>query len=587
MSTPILEVRDLSVEFTTEAGLVKAVQNLAFTLKPGETLGIVGESGSGKSTTSLTAMGLLPKSARVTGEILFKSPKSTNGKPINLLTLNRSAMQKYRGAEISMVFQEPLTSLNPVYTCGSQVIEAIRLHEPVSHKEAYRRTLSLFDEVKLPNPKQIINRYPHELSGGQMQRVMIAMAICCNPAILLADEPTTALDVTIQATIIDIMQELQDQRGMAIIFVTHDLGVIANIADSVIVMYQGKSVEYGAIQQIFTNPQHPYTKGLLACRPALNRRVNYLPTVSDFMEVVTTPDGEEVLREKQKLTTRERTVTNEELTQRLARLQQQSPLLCVQNLQVFFPLRGLFGRTTNYVKAVNDVSFEVYPGETLGLVGESGCGKTTLGQSLIRLIEPTGGKVFFEERDISKLPEKQMRLLRRDMQMIFQDPYGALDSRMTIAEAVMEPMRVHDIAPSAKQRRHRTADLLERVGLSSNFMGRYPHELSGGQRQRVCIARALALNPKLIICDESVSALDVSVQAQVLNLLKELQSEFNLTYIFISHDLSVVKFISDRIMVMNQGKIEEIGAAESVFNAPKREYTHQLIQAIRGAKSEE
>ena len=588
MRTPILDVRDLTIEFKTESGVVRAVENLSFTLEPGETLGIVGESGSGKSTTTLAVMGLLPKSASVTGEIHFQLPQS-EGSPVNLLTLSLAALRRYRGSQMSMVFQEPLTSLNPVHKCGSQVIEAIRLHEPVSYKEAYRRTLALFDEVQLPDPKAMMQRYPHELSGGQIQRVMIAMALAGNPALLIADEPTTALDVTIQATILQLLREIRSRRGMAILFITHDLGVIAEIADSVAVMYQGKLVEYGSAAQIFTNPQHPYTKGLLACRPPLEYRLQYLPTVSDFMEVVRSPTGEPVWREKPfaATPTLQMEVTEAASNQRLEELQLKPPLLSVQNLCAFFPIRGLFGRTTSYVRAVNDVSFEVYPGETLGLVGESGCGKSTLGRSLLRLIEPTSGRVFFEGQEVTRLPSEQLRQLRREMQMIFQDPFSSLDSRMNIGSSVMEPLRIHAPRLSNKQRRERVAELLERVGLSPDLMHRYPHELSGGQRQRVCIARSLALNPKFIICDESVSALDVSVQAQVLNLLKELQNEFLLTYIFISHDLSVVRFLSDRIMVMNRGKIEEIGAAESVLKMPTSDYTRQLIQATPKVRNEE
>lgn len=587
MKTPILDVNDLTIEFKTESGVVRAVENLSFTLEPGETLGIVGESGSGKSTTSLSVMGLLPKSARVTGEIHFQL-SSSEGSSVNLLTLLPSALVRYRGSQISMVFQQPLTSLNPVHKCGSQVIEAIRLHEEsVSYKEAYRRTLALFDEVRLPDPKAMMSRYPHELSGGQIQRVMIAMALALNPALLIADEPTTALDVTIQATILQMLREIRDRRGMAILFITHDLGVIAEIADSVAVMYQGKLVEYGSAAQILTNPQHPYTKGLLACRPTLEHRLQYLPTVADFMEVRRSPTGQPVLHEKTFAATPQMEVTASESTQRLEELQLKPPLLSVQNLCVFFPMRGLFGRTTSYVRAVNDISFEVYPGETLGLVGESGCGKSTLGRALLRLIEPTSGRVFFESQEVTRLPSEQLRHLRREMQMIFQDPFSSLDSRMSIGSSVMEPLRIHAPKLSDKQRRERVAELLERVSLSPDFMHRYPHELSGGQRQRVCIARSLALNPKFIICDESVSALDVSVQAQVLNLLRELQKELLLTYIFISHDLSVVRFLSDRIMVMNQGKIEEIGAAESVLRMPSSDYTRQMIQAtpkLRGSR---
>jgi peptide/nickel transport system ATP-binding protein len=443
----------------------------------------------------------------------------------------------------------------------------------------------------------ILDRYPHELSGGQLQRVMIAMAISCNPDVLIADEPTTALDVTVQATILDLLRELRDNRGMSMIFITHDLGVIAEIADFVAVMYDGKVVESGNVWQIFSDPQHPYTKGLLACRPRLERRLHYLPTIADFMEVVKTADGEEIREKSPEKGAEENVETchgtsgsrgaEEQGSKNQSKIQNpkskiqnpQSPLIAVKNLQVGFPVRGVFGGTKRYIMAVDGVSFEIHPGETLGLVGESGCGKSTLARTLLQLIRPMSGEVYFEGKKVNGFTGKRLRQLRREMQIVFQNPYSSLDPRLKIGETVMEPMLIHDVG-NRKTRRDRAAYLLERVGLTADWMNRYPHEFSGGQRQRVCIARALALNPKFIICDESVSALDVSVQAQVLNLLKELQGEFGLTYIFISHDLSVVKFMSDRIMVMNRGKIEEIGAAESIYQEPQKEYTRQLIASI-------
>lgn len=611
MSEKILDVRNLQVHFQVDHKLIAAVDGISFELNRGQTLGIVGESGSGKSVTSLAVMRLIPSPPGVIsgGEIFFRELRnSTTSKPIDLLRLSEAQSQQYRGRQISMIFQEPMSSLNPVYTCGFQLVEAIRQHQRISKAEARRQAIALLQEVKLiPRDEELqqrylsekgfqlqdrgsqryinqqkqafLDRYPHQLSGGQIQRVMIAMAICSDPAVLIADEPTTALDVTVQATILDLLRELRDARGMSIIFVTHDLGIIAEIADTVAVMYQGKIVESGPVQQIYTAPQHPYTKGLLACRPHPERRLKYLPTVADFMEAVSDPAGKTILREKLHSATLSQEVTETELEQR-NRLQQRSPLLAVENLQVFFPVRGAFGQTARYLPAVNDVSFAVYPGETLGLVGESGCGKTTLGRALLRLIQPTGGRIFFDQCEITTLPQQRLRQLRRDMQMIFQDPYSSLDPRMSVGAAVIEPMQIHASERNERQRRQRAAYLLERVGLRPDWMGRYPHEFSGGQRQRVCIARALALNPRFIICDESVSALDVSVQAQVLNLLKELQSEFDLTYIFISHDLGVVKFMSDRIMVMNRGKIEEIGSAESIYRAPQQPYTQQLIAAI-------
>lgn len=618
MSDTVLHVKDLEVQFPTDAGVAKAVDHISFEVKRGQTLGIVGESGSGKSVTSLAVMGLVPAPGRIsTGEILFRSSPS-QAEPVNLAALPRRRMEDYRGGEISMIFQEPMSSLNPVYTIGFQITEAIRLHKSISQADAEREAIALLQEVRvLPSDEELkrqqlqfiqqlntsarvndrdldrqifqqkqafLNRYPHELSGGQMQRVMIAMAISCNPALLIADEPTTALDVTVQAAILDLLRDLRDRRGMSIMFITHDLGIIAEIADTVAVMYRGKVVETGPVWQIFSNPQHPYTKGLLTCRPRLDRRLRRLPTVADFMEVSTSPTGE-VLIEERKVDVADalraaEEISDAEMSQRLTMLHKATPLLSVQNLQVSFPVRGMFGQTKRYIMAVNDVSFDVYPGETLGLVGESGCGKSTLSRAILQLIKPASGSVIFDGQDVTAMSPNQLRRLRREMQIIFQNPFSALDSRMSVGSAIMEPMQIHGKPKSPKQQREETAYLLERVGLSADAMRRYPHEFSGGQRQRICIARALALKPKFIICDESVSALDVSVQAQVLNLLKELQNEFNLTYIFISHDLSVVKFMSDRILVMNRGQIEEIGTSEAIYRQPQRPYTRQLISAI-------
>ncbi len=591
MSNPILEVRNLYVEFPSSGEIVRAVKDVSFNLALGETIGIVGESGSGKSVTSLAVIGLLPTAAKVTGEILFRNPRLASANPVNLLTLSAQQRRTYRGGLISMVFQEPLTSLNPVYTCGEQVVEAILLHEQVSQKEAYRKAIALFDEVKLPDPREMMKRYPHQLSGGQQQRVMIAMALSGNPAILIADEPTTALDVTIQATILQLLQELRDRRGMSILFITHDMGVVAEIADRVVVMYRGQAVETAKVYDLFANPQHPYTQGLLNCRPRPNQRLKRLPTVADFMKVTTNALGElEIVsqihsQEEKDLLLAE--VSSSAVIERSQHLQQQQPLLSVRHLTKEFPMRsGLFGKKTGF-KAVDDVSFEVYPGETLGLVGESGCGKSTLSRCLLRLIEPTSGEIIFDGDSVLELDAKPLRHLRRYMQIIFQNPYGSLNARQTIGEALMEPMQIHKLGGSPQQRRQRAINLLERVGLGESAMNRMPHEFSGGQRQRICIARTLACEPRFIICDESVSALDVSVQAQVLNLLKDLQQDFGLTYIFISHDLSVVKFVSDRIMVMNRGRIEEIGSAESIYNSPGQDYTRQLIKAIPDTKLED
>lgn len=619
MSDTVLQVNHLEVQFQSDGRLVKAVDGISFTVKRGHTLGIVGESGSGKSVTSLAVMGLVPSPGKVTaGEVLFWGAER-GAQAIDLTKLPKRQLEDYRGGEISMIFQEPMSSLNPVYTIGFQLTEAIRLHKRITKEEAEREAIARLQEVRLlpddevmkqqyltdlqqnrpdvplPAAPEIkhqvyrqkaafLNRYPHELSGGQMQRVMIAMAIACDPALLIADEPTTALDVTVQATILDLLRDLRDRRGMSMMFITHDLGLIAEIADEVAVMYQGKIVEAGPVWQIYANPQHPYTKGLLTCRPRLDRRLHHLPTVSDFMQVSTSPSGELLIEERETTVDRAlqlaREVSPEELNQRLATLQQAEPLLSVQKLRVQFPVRGAFGQTKRYFVAVRDVSFDVYPGETLGLVGESGCGKSTLARAILQLIKPTSGNVRFDHQEVTTLPPNAMRQLRREMQIIFQNPFGSLDSRMSVGKAIMEPMLIHSKPKNRQEQRQRAVYLLERVGLTADAMRRYPHEFSGGQRQRICIARSLALNHKFIICDESVSALDVSVQAQVLNLLKELQSEFNLTYIFISHDLSVVKFMSDRIMVMNKGEIEEIGPSESIYREPQKDYTRHLISAI-------
>ncbi|MBL4716121.1 MAG: ABC transporter ATP-binding protein [Bacteroidia bacterium] len=581
----LLQVNNLAVEFRTEDGIVKAVDNSTFFLNKGETIGIVGESGSGKSVTSLSIMRLIPDPpGKITeGEIIFNSKEKGD---IDLLKLSEKEMRSYRGNEIAMIFQEPMTSLNPVFTCGDQVSEAIMLHQHLTNQEATVKTLELFKEVELPRPEKMLDSYPHQLSGGQKQRVMIAMAMSCNPSILIADEPTTALDVTVQATILDLMRNLRDEYDMSIIFITHDLGVIAEIADRVIVMYQGKIVEQGKVYDIFSNPRHPYTKGLLACRPPLDKRLYVLPTVSDFMQV----DAEGNLVEIKKTvdeTINELIITKEQTAARHKKLFEREPILKIEGVKTYFPIRkGLFSRITSHVRAVDDVTFEVYPGETLGLVGESGCGKTTLGRTILRLIEPTAGEIIYKGKDLARLTPKELRNIRKDIQIIFQDPYSSLNPRLTIGAAIMEPMQVHKIYTSDVERKSKVIELLERVNMSAIHFNRYPHEFSGGQRQRICIARALAVNPSFIICDESVSALDVSVQAQVLNLLNELREEFGFTYIFISHDLSVVKFMSDRMIVMNNGKIEELGLADEIYANPGTEYTEHLIRAIPTGKLE-
>lgn len=575
----LLEVKNLVTEFKSDGEFVKAVNDVSFTLHKGETIGIVGESGSGKSVTSLSIMQLIPNPpGRVFGgEMLYHSKDKG---VVNLRNIPAEEMRSFRGNEIAMIFQEPMTSLNPVYTCGNQVMEVILLHQKVSKKEAKKKTLKLFEQVQLPDPERIFNVYPHQISGGQKQRVMIAMAMSCNPRVLIADEPTTALDVTVQKTILDLMLQLQREHDMGIMFITHDLGVIAELADKVMVMYKGKVVEQGPVLEIFSNPKHPYTKSLLACRPPLDKRLMRLPVSADFMST----DAEGNMLEIP--TTVSEAINSVIITkeQRVAEhkeLYARDKILEIQNIKTYFPKnKTFFGKTIDYVKAVDDVTLDVYEGETLGLVGESGCGKTTLGRTILRLNEPTEGKIFFQRNDLLRLKPDDMRQLRKDMQIIFQDPYSSLNPRITIGEALMEPMQVHNILSNNNQRKERVYELLNKVGLTEKQFGRYPHEFSGGQRQRVCIARALALNPKFIICDESVSALDVSVQAQVLNLLNDLKREFKFTYIFISHDLSVVKFMSDRMVVMNKGKIEEMGDADEIYLNPQSQYTKNLISSI-------
>lgn len=654
LSDILLHIENLTTSFTNEGRKTKAVDNVSLKLERGKILGIVGESGSGKSVTSLSAMGLIPSPPGKidSGNIWLK----VKGELRDVTKFTQKQMQAIRGNEISMIFQEPMTSLNPVYTCGEQVVEAILRHDktlaqsskvvyylekslqfvvnitfkpilnitisilnflifllkilfiyPIfyrnkgerftevsqrltipyfegyvtrAEKVAEEKTIELFKKVMLPRPTKILKSYPHQISGGQKQRVMIAMALSCNPQVLVADEPTTALDVTVQKTILDILKDLQREYEMGIIFITHDLGVIAELADDIAVMYKGKVVEQGSVKDVFLNPKHPYTKGLLACRPPLDILLSELPTRKHFVYedeqgqlVQTNRDVKDVLEELR--------VSESEIKFRHEILYSSQPLLRVNELETHFVTeRNFLGKPTDVVKAVDNVSFNIYPGETLGLVGESGCGKTTLGRTLLRLVESTSGSVLFDGKDIMKMNKEELRRLRKDIQIIFQDPYSSLNPRMKIGEAIMEPMRVHNIFDNDLQRKQEVITLLHRVGLKEEHFDRYPHEFSGGQRQRICIARSIALKPKFVICDESVSALDVSVQADVLNLLNELRNDYGLTYLFISHDLSVVKFMSDRIIVMNKGKIEEMGEAEDIYKKPKSLYTQSLIDAI-------
>lgn len=574
----LLKINNLHVSFRRDDKWIEAVHGIDFEVFEGKTLGIVGESGSGKSVSNLALMQLLDRrKSRIEADSILLEDS-------DISKLNEDQMSEVRGKKIAMIFQEPMTSLNPVYKCGFQVMEAVNLSQRVNESTslqvidtsqqptAKEKVLELFRKVMLPNPEVIFDKYPHELSGGQKQRVMIAMALVSNPKVLIADEPTTALDVTVQKEILKLLKDLQRENGMGMIFITHDLGVISEIADDVIVMNKGEIVEKGTVDNILNNAQHPYTKGLIACRPPLDYRLERLPIVKEFLDGVWS-DEQQIKREL--------IITEEERKLSHKRLYSQEPILKIRNLKTWYPLRkGVFGRTYDYIKSVDDVSFDVYPGETLGLVGESGCGKTTLGRSILRLVEPTSGEVIFEGNDITKLNHKELREYRKQAQIIFQDPYSSLNPRICIGDAIAEPMMIHGIEKDAKKRRERVCSLLEEVGLEASHYQRYPHEFSGGQRQRICIARALAVNPKLIICDESVSALDVSVQAQVLNLINRLKKEFHFTYIFISHDLSVVRFMSDRVVVMYNGKIQEMNEADELFNNPQNDYTKKLIAAI-------
>ena len=570
----ILNINDFSLDLKNDDEWKHILHHVSLEVPRGKTLGIVGESGSGKSVTALSVMRLInPKIVRVTGGSITFTDTRADDKEIQLLELNEKQLRQIRGARIAMIFQEPMTSLNPVIRCGEQIMEALQLHTSLSKKEAHARVIELFNEVMLPRPEKIFTAYPHELSGGQKQRVMIAMALSCNPDILIADEPTTALDVTVQKGILELIKKLQAQYGISVIFITHDLGVVAQIADEVAVLFHGEVVEKGKVREIFDSPKHPYTQGLIACRPSLDRRLHQLPTVSDFLQA---HDNSEP---SPSVTFTE--VTAEERAARHQALYRGEPLIRLEHLSKRYPLRKekLFAKR-EYVYALKDVSLDIYEGETLGLVGESGCGKTTLGRTLLRLIEPDEGRIFYKGQDITKIPQREMRKFRKDLQIILQDPYSSLNQRLTVGDTIMEPMQFHKLYRNNKERKARAMELLERVGLNESHFYRYPHEFSGGQRQRISIARALAVNPRFIICDESVSALDVSVQAQVLNLLNELKQEYKFTYIFISHDLSVVKFMSDRMAVMQLGAVVELNEADEVYRSPQTDYTRTLIDAI-------
>ena len=558
MKTPLLQIDHVTVAFKKEGNWTPIVKNSSFQLHENEILGIVGESGSGKSVTSLAIMGLLPKAiSKISeGAILFE------GK--NIADLTPKELQKFRGNDVAMIFQEPMSSLNPSLKCGYQVAEILQQHTSLSKKEIKQEVIALFEKVKLPDPEVIFDKYPHQISGGQKQRVMIAMAIACKPKILIADEPTTALDVTVQKEIILLLKELQQQTKMSILFISHDLSLVSEIANRVLVMYKGEIVEQGAAHQIFKNPQHNYTRALIASRPSLEVRVKRLPTIQNFLD--NSIDNT--------------IITPEERAENHKKLYAQTPLLEVQNVEKeYFSTAGLFGKKTAF-KAVNNVSFAIYEGETLGLVGESGCGKSTLGNTILQLDKATAGRILYKGKDITNLIASEIRSLRKEIQIIFQDPYSSLNPRIPVGKAIMEPMQVHGLYENDTERKQKTIEILERVGLGEEYFNRYPHEFSGGQRQRIGIARTIALQPKIIVCDESVSALDISVQAQVLNLLNELKENFGFTYIFISHDLAVVKYMSDQVLVMNKGKIEEMADADILYADPQKDYTKKLIAAI-------
>ncbi len=567
---PLLSINNLSIQFKSETELHTAVNNISFEIAAGELIAIVGESGSGKSITALSVLQLLPKQSTVSGEILFHQQET-----VDILKLSKKKINNIRGNKIAMIFQEPMTSLNPVFTCGYQVMESLQLHKQLSKKIARQETIKLFEKVQLPDPEILVDRYPHELSGGQKQRVMIAMAMCCNPALLIADEPTTALDVTVQKKILQLIKSLQQpvlsdgQNNMGVIFISHDLDVVSDIADKILVMYKGEIVEQGNAKDILFAPKHPYTKALLACRPAAQKKGTRLKVVSDFIEQPEISSVFFTQSEPLKTFTPPSLINNS--------------FLQIENLKVYFPIKkNIFGSATEFFKAIDDVSFTVAQGDIVGLVGESGCGKTTLGRTILQLVKQTSGKILLNGKDLSQIPSAALRNMRKDLQIVFQDPYGSLNPHINIGDAILEPLKVNGIFNNNKQRREKVIELLEKVSLDTNFITRYPHQFSGGQRQRICIARALALNPSFLIFDESVSALDVSVQAQVLNLLTDLKMEFGFTAIFISHNLSVVHYMCNRILVMYKGKIVENGDADQVYHHPKNAYTQALLKAIPG-----
>lgn len=574
----LLEIKNLNIQFETPHSVSQAVKGLNLQIKPGETLGLVGESGSGKSVTALSIMQLLPQTAKISGEILFSSENKNSSieafskvgeAPVDLLKLSPGKLRNIRGSRIAMIFQEPMSALNPVFRCGYQITETIQLHQKIAASEARDQTYALFEKVKLADPNRIFQAYPSQLSGGQKQRVMIAMALSCKPDLLLADEPTTALDVTVQRSILDLLIELKATENLSMLFISHDLGVIAEIANRVGVMSEGELVETGLVNQVLKNPQHPYTKGLVACRPSLKQKVRRLATIDDFLQQ---PEFKTI------------PVTNAEISRRRKNIYGHSPILETKDLSVRYPIqRHFWGSPSRWHQALDKISLEVYPGEIFGLAGESGCGKTTLGKVISRLLSAQEGSIWFRKLNLNELPDDGFRTVRREIQMVFQDPYASLNPRMTVGDAVLEPMTAYKLGASRRQRADKVVELLETVGLEADHAKRFPRAFSGGQRQRICLARALALQPKLLVCDEIVSALDVSIQATILNLLLDLQEKFGLTLIFISHDLSVVRQMCDRVMVMNRGKVEAIGHPETLFEHPQSPYIQSLIDSIPGS----
>ncbi|REG89256.1 ABC transporter ATP-binding protein [Winogradskyella sediminis] len=554
----LLSVNQLHISFYKDKLEKQIINNISYQIETNEIVAVVGESGSGKSISSLALMGLLPKqiSKITSGSILFEDK--------NLVELSEKEFEAIRGNDIAMIFQEPMSSLNPSMRCGKQVEEILQQHFKLSTSEIKSEVLHLFEKVKLPNPKRIYKAYPHEISGGQKQRVMIAMAIACKPKLLIADEPTTALDVTVQKEILELLKTIQTETKMSVLFISHDLSLVSELADRVLVMYRGEIVEQGNTDTIFNHPEHNYTKALIGARPSTEFRLKQLPTISDFM----TDNVNKTI------------VTDTERAEHHKNLYTQDALLEVIDVgKTYFSKTGWFSKDQEF-KAVDGVSFKVFPGETLGLVGESGCGKSTLGNAILQLDKATSGHILYKGKDITKLRRSEMREIRKDIQIIFQDPFASLNPRLTVGNAIIEPMIVHNIGSSNTARKEKVITILEKVGLDASAYNRYPHEFSGGQRQRIGIARTIALEPQLIVCDESVSALDISVQAQVLNLLNDLKSQFGFTYIFISHDLAVVKYMADQLLVMNRGKIEEIGEADLIYASPKQAYTKKLIHAI-------